>query len=1082
MSENGVTSCPGCGFGAAPDFAFCPKCGAKLAAAPAPPARAPAATGVDRPRPAAVAAEADRRPVSVLFADLSGFTALGERLDPEDVRAFQDDLFRELSGAIERHGGFVEKFVGDAVMAMFGAPVAHEDDPERALHAALALHERMTEVNRTWERRLGRRLALHVGVNTGPVVAGTLGATADGAYAVTGDTVNTAARLQGAAAPGQTLVSRATYRLTQHAFAFEPMGEVQLKGKAEPLAVFGLLGALAAPRRRRGLEVHGLAAPLVGRDEELGRMLAAFDRVAGGQAEVLSLVGEAGVGKSRLLDEFLARLTADGRLEHATVRRTGGSATGERTYGVLAAFFREGYGIAPSDPPEEARRKLAAGLEALGAGEEERARIVTLAGHLLGLERESFPSHVDPEQLRRQIFLGMRALFERRLARGPLVLLVEDLHWADAASVELLCFLADRLAARSLLLLFTSRPTSELAALAPGRATHTAIHLGALPAGEGQALLGALFGASASDLPAELCELIVRRADGNPFYLEEIVRELIADGVLVREAGRWACRADVGPADVPLTVQGLILSRLDRLPPDARRAAQEASVLGPEFEGRLLRLLSGDAAACERALGLLADAGLVQAVAASSGGQAGPDGEARRYAFSHALVQESIYQNLLLRRRTELHGRVAQALETLCECSEGSARLEDLEALGHHFSLSADRLKGARYLTRAGDWARAVYANADAIRHYERALRTLEGCEPCGGERTAIEEPLADVLALTGRREPGRQHYDAVRRAAEAAGDGPAQARICRKLAALCWDAGEREPALGWLRTGLALLEGVEHIEVAHLYRELGRLAFRSGDNHGAIEWTDRALAQAERLAAGARPGPSPGKIAPDEARDRGAAISHAYNTRGVALARLGRLDEAVAQIEKSVEIARAHDLLQVVCRGYANLGVLYSTLDPGRAIETCRSGLEIAKKIGDLGFQSRLYANLAVAYCALTNRCEDDGVAAAQAAIELDRQLGQLDHLAVPLIVLGQIYQCHGEPELARRYYGEALGLAEQVGEPQLLFPCYDGLATLHLDLGDDAQAEEYMRRAQEVCERAGLEPDALMVLPFLS
>jgi adenylate cyclase len=188
-----------------------------------------------------------------------------------------------------------------------------------------------------------------------------------------------------------------------------------------------------------------------------------------------------------------------------------------------------------------------------------------------------------------------------------------------------------------------------------------------------------------------------------------------------------------------------------------------------------------------------------------------------------------------------------------------------------------------------------------------------------------------------------------------------------------------------------------------------------------------------------------------------------------------------VGHIERSVAVAEAHDLMQAACRGYTNLGVLYSTLNPGRAVETCRSGLAIAQRIGDLGFQSRLYANLAVAYCALTNRCDDDGIAAARTAIELDRQLGQLDHLAVPLIVLGQIYQCHGEPELARRYYAEALDLAEQVGEPQLLFPCYDGLATLHLDRGEDDRAEEYMSRAQEVCERAGVEPDALMVLPFL-
>ncbi|MGH7264044.1 MAG: adenylate/guanylate cyclase domain-containing protein, partial [Candidatus Rokuibacteriota bacterium] len=729
-----MSQCRGCGFQAAPDFAFCPKCGARLGAAPA----GPIAGTVVAP----TAPESDRRPVTVLFADVAGFTALSERLDPEDVRTFQDDLFRELSAVIEAHGGFVEKFVGDAVMATFGAPVAHEDDPERALRAALALHRAMTGVNATWEPRIGRPLALHIGVHTGPVVAGTLGAAADGAYAVTGDTVNTAARLQGAALPGHTLVARATHLLTQHAFAFEPMGDVRLKGKAEPVPVFRLLGALEAPRRRRGLEAHGLAAPLVGRDEELGRLLAAFDRVASGRAEVVSLVGEAGVGKSRLLDEFLARLATDGRLEGATVRRAGGSAIGEPPYGVLAAFFREGYGISLSDPPEAARRKLAAGLEALGADAEERARMVTLAGHLLGLQDEPMAARVDPEQLRRHIFLGMRALLERRLARGPLLLLVEDLHWVDAASVELLCFMADRLVDRPLLLVFTSRPTPEAGAVATARAAHTAIRLEALAAGHCAALLGGLFGPAAGEMPAELRDLVVRRAGGNPFFLEELVRELIAGGVLVRDGGRWVCRSDVRAGHVPVTVQGLILSRLDRLPPEARRVAQEAAILGPEFDARVLRLVSE--AGCEAALARLQGGGLVREL---------PGGEPGRYAFAHALIQEAIYENLLLRRRTELHGRVGQALEQLCGGGEASPRLEELEALGHHFSLSADRPKGARYLTRAGDRARAVYANADAIRHYEQALGILEAREPGGSERPAVEEGLADVLALTGRRD-----------------------------------------------------------------------------------------------------------------------------------------------------------------------------------------------------------------------------------------------------------------------------------------------------------------------------------------
>ena len=208
---------------------------------------------------------------------------------------------------------------------------------------------------------------------------------------------------------------------------------------------------------------------------------------------------------------------------------------------------------------------------------------------------------------------------------------------------------------------------------------------------------------------------------------------------------------------------------------------------------------------------------------------------------------------------------------------------------------------------------------------------------------------------------------------------------------------------------------------------------------------------------------------------------AHAHNTLGVALARIGRLEEAVRHIERSVAAAEAHDLLQVACRGYTNLGVLYSAHDPQRAIDTSVRGLETAKRIGDLALQSRLQTNLAVAYCALTDRCEDEGMVAAQAAVEIDRQLGQLDHLAVPLIVLGQIQQCHGQADSALRCYREALVLVEGGGEPQLLFPCYDGLAMIHLDRGDVAEAETYMEKAQQICEQSGLDPDSLVVLPFL-
>jgi adenylate cyclase len=433
-------------------------------------------------------------------------------------------------------------------------------------------------------------------------------------------------------------------------------------------------------------------------------------------------------------------------------------------------------------------------------------------------------------------------------------------------------------------------------------------------------------------------------------------------------------------------------------------------------------------------------------------------------------VHEVVYQNLLLARRTELHERVGRALERAA--GPHPERLSDLEALGHHWSLSADRPRGARYLVAAGDWARGVYANDDAIRHYQRALQTLAGSAGGAADARAARERLADLLGLTGRRTEALTHYETLRE--QMAADHAAAARMLRKIGALHWDAGDRDRAAVCFTDGLRHLgDGGDPIERAHLFQEMGRLAFRAGDNAAAIGWAERALAEATQE--------NDAATEPERLREAAIMRIQAYNTLGVALARTGRLTEAVEQIERSIGLAEERELLQAACRGYTNLGVLYSSLDPRRSIETCLRGLETAKKVGDLGFQSRLYANLAVAYCALTDRCEAEGVEAAQAAIDLDRRLGLLDHLAVPLIVLGQIHQCNGEHTQAFAMYQEALGLAEQVGEPQLLFPCYDGLATLYLDTGNRRLAETYLAKAQGVCERAGVEPDSLMVLPFL-
>jgi adenylate cyclase len=1065
-------TCPGCGSDVQADFAFCPRCGGKLTAVPSVPA---VAAGEPERPPAAPTEEGDRRLVTVLFADLAGFTALAESLDPEEVRALQSDLFRELSGAVERYGGFVEKFVGDAVMAVFGAPRAHEDDPERALHAALLMHARVAVLSERWAARVGRPLALHVGVNTGPVVAGTIGA-AGGAYAVTGDTVNTAARLQSAAPGGDTLVSPSTRQLTEHAFRLVPAGEIAMKGKSRPLATFRLAGARASRRSARGLQALGLSAPMVGRAAELAEMVAAFDEAVRGGARVVSLTGEAGVGKSRLLEEWLAVLDAGGRLASVTVRRAVCSSLGEQPYAVFAAFFREAYGVGADDSLEAARRKLATGLAALGGEGEEAATIASLLGYVLGVETADRFRHVEPEQLKRQIFLAMRRLIERRLRQGPLVLTVENLQWADAASVELLQSMLDRLVDQPLMLVVTCRAGTRT--LAPTRAVHTNLRLAPLSPLESERLLAAYLGETVAGMPPRLRQLVLDRAGGQPLYLEEILRSLIAAGVVVRGETGWTCAAGAAAADVPPTIHGLLLARVDRLPEATRHALQEAAVLGPVFDAALLREVTGRPAALEAALAELRHGDFLEDASppASPGDARASTGG--RYRFANALLQEVAYQSLLLRRRTELHARAGRALEAMV--AGRPTRLEDVETLARHWALGGDQARAARYLVTAGDWARGLYANEDAIRHYERALAMLTQAEAPATDVAAVRERLGDILAPLGRRAEAVAHYEAVLTAASAADDRPTQARLERKLAVLSWAAGDRATAAARLGAGLELMAAhPDHIEWAHLYHEMGRQAFRNGDNEAAAAWAERALAQAERL--GAAPTGPDASVAGDRAVEVASAVAQAYNTLGVAMARMGRVQAAVGHIERSVAVAEAHDLMQAACRGYTNLGVLYSTLNPKRAIETCLRGLQTAKKIGDLGLESRLNTNLAVAYCALTNRCEEQGLTAAQRALDLDRQLGQLDHLAVPLIVLGQIQQCHGDPELARGYYEEALALVESTGEAQLLFPCYDGLATLYLDRDDTERAEEFMRKAQQVCERAGLDPDSFVVLPFL-
>ncbi|SOC40416.1 adenylate cyclase [Rhizobium subbaraonis] len=1060
--------CSSCGQVSPPDFAFCPKCGTSLVpptgmASPAKPQSAGASAG-SHPHPGTPAApsetESDRRIVTALFADLCGYTTLGERIDPEMLQSLQNEVFEELSAAVAAEGGYVDKFVGDALLALFGAPVAHERDPERALRAALDMRVRISRIGERWQTRLGQPVALHIGVNTGPVVAGGVGVGGSKSYSVTGDTVNTAQRLQAMAGSGEILVGAVTRRLTQHAFDFTALGTLPLRGKAGETPVFRLEASLDAPPPARGLASFGIDTAMIGRDGDLATLMRCLDQVRGGATQLVRVIGDAGIGKTRLVEAFLDRIRA--AQPDITIRQIACSSLGEPSYGALAASLRQAYRIARDDSLERCRDLLVAGLTDLGLAREEIDRLKPLFLFVLGFgDPDGALRFLEPDQLRRQIFHAMRTLFDRRMEQSPLLVVIEDLHWADSVSIDALRFIMDRIESRRLMLLVTHRPGFETEVLSSARASQTTLRLSPLSTSEAGALLdGALEGCV---LPEALRRRIVERAEGNPFFIEEILRTLIETGMLHRAASGWQAQTAAADTEMPLGIQAMMLARLDRLPSGARRLAQAASVIGHRFDVALLKALPTGIDDIEANLQRLAEADIIEELVDI------PSQAAPRYAFRQMLLHEVFYDNLLLRRRTELHG----AIGTLLERRQGGVpeHPEQLIELGYHFAASAEKEKGARYFTAAGDLARKAYANADALRLYARALSAAEAA---GGDCWQIPgERYADLCHPLGRGEEARHLYEDLLAAARKAGDVTAAARILRKLGQLAFEGGDRERATTCFDEAQSLLEGVDApIELAHLMQRQGHFAFRAGDYRRAALWADRALECANHLP------PRPNEA---EKADIALAIARAFNTKGVALARLGQSREALQMVERSVEIALGANHLNTACRGYTNLGALYTTMDPARAIEVCKRGYDMARQIGDLGHQARLLTNLAVAFCTFTDRCMAQGLPAVEEAIAIDRALGQRDHLPVPLLVLGQIRQCHGAIDAARENFLEALDLVRDSAEAQLLFPCYDGLATLCLELNELEKAEEYFELAQQVCARHGLDPDALIVLPFL-
>jgi adenylate cyclase len=835
-----------------------------------------------------------------------------------------------------------------------------------------------------------------------------------------------------------------------------------------------------------------------GRDAERTELMQHVSQAIGGHGALILLQGEAGVGKSRFAEDILSAA------RHLGCQTLVGRCHEEEGTPPLAPYL---------EVLEEAARLMppAAFREAVGRSAPELARVVPELQRLFpGMPP---PLELPPELRQRFLFTNVREFFTRSGQLAPLIVFLDDCQWADESTMQLTQHLAAHLndlpvvviaacrdaegsparpkagALQQLLQRFGLRSRESVARAGAvsrifdqllAKRQARAIRLQPLTQAAVAGMLGAL---AKSDPPARLVRQFFDEAEGNPFFVEELFQHMKDEGRLFDDRGKWRRDSNFADVKVPPSVRTLIDRRLQRVSGATREVLTTAAVIGRHFDLDLLEAVSiphVGAGFRPAAKGSPVNGDVMTALEEAERAEIvkGPSGrQESRWRFGHQLICQTLAGSLPSATRQRLHLRIADAIAHLSG-ADGPSRTQTSDFAHHLYSAGplADAGRTARALVAAADAAHAVYATDEAVRHYRRALEVLSEAKDEAASQPLVQERLGDLLALTGDRRGAMDQYQLVARVHQASSHRAGEARLVRKVGGLHWQAGDRGQAMAAYQRALAMLDGRgAHLESAHLFQELGLAAFRSGDNSRAVEWAERALAAAEAALGESEPG------APDTRRAATAAMAHATNTIGVALARAGQLDAARERIERSITEAREHGLLDVACRGYANLGVLYSTVEPQRAIDVSLTGLELASRIGAASMQSYIYANLAAAYCALTEQCETEGLVAARAAVTLDRELGQLDHLAVPLIVLAQIHQCHGRLDDAQETYREALALAEKVGEPQLILPCYDGLATIALDRGDRVRAEQFMEKARDLCERTGLDPDTLLLLPFL-
>jgi class 3 adenylate cyclase/tetratricopeptide (TPR) repeat protein len=1083
-------ACANCGVQLSATAKFCSEC-----AHPAGPAAPPAPQRFGAPEAytpkhlaeriinSKAALEGERKQVTVLFADLKGSMELADR-DPEDARALLDPVLQLMMDAVHRYEGTVNQVMGDGIMALFGAPVAHEDHAVRACYTALRIQVAVKRHAEEVRRRQGVLVHVRVGLNSGEVVVRSIGSDLRMDYSAVGQTTHLASRMEQMAMPGSIVITAHTLALAEGWIQVEPLGPLPVKGLPDPIEAYELTGVGPARTRLQASAARGLTR-FVGRDAELEQLRAGLEQAHQGAGQVVAVVGEPGVGKSRLFHEFIRSHRTRGWLVLESASISYGNATAYLpVLDLLRGYFR----IEPRDDTRTIREKVAGKVLMLDRALEDV--VLPVLALLDGLPEDSPFAALDPQQRRQLTLQALKRLVIRESRVQPLLLIFEDLHWIDSETQAFLDGLVESLPTSPVLLLVNYRP--EYRHGWGGRTYYRQLRIDPLGGESAEALLASLLG----DDPALLGvrRLLIQRTEGNPFFLEECVRALVETHVLVGTLGAY--RLARAPADlqVPATVQAILAARIDRLDPKDKRLLQTAAVVSKDVPYPLLAAVAdGGEDAVRQGLARLQTAELLYEATLF------PEVE---YTFKHALTHEVAYGSVLGERRRALHARIAESIERL----HADRLVEHVEQLAHHTSRAQIWDKAAAYFDQAGARARARWANREAAACYEQALEALRHLP---GERSQLEAAIDIHVALgltlvpAGEFATIRRHMQEARAGAQALGDQPRLARALALLGECSRQVAEHAEAqeIGERARALALSledrpnESLANFHLALNYRD-------QGEYRRAAELLRR---NRELMTAG---------LTPTVNAERGVAvrgIGASLGNLAWCLARLGDFDEATtiaAQEVKDAEAAGAPTRFATTCNALGSIqlfrGDTAAALVPlERGLEFCRSfevlflvpwlaaatglaqarsgrlteGIALGVEGVARGDSLRLFSSqaLRVAWLGETYLLAGQVQKAREAArrgLAMARDYQERGNEADALWLSGEIAWCSDPPDLdaAEAGYRGALSIANALEMRPLVAHCHLGLGKLYRRTNKREQALEHLATATTMYREMGM------------